>query len=188
MAVTPLIIQAVYTAKYTARTRRCTRSYTRVHGPHTTATRPYTCREHSRVHGLVHGRLRAVHTAIKGRTRPVHGVYEQCTCLHGRVRTRPVYTAVCVYGPCTRPCTWPVNGLVHRRVHGPYTALYPARTRLCTWSCHVYTTRTGLLHGRVCADVTDWAKTELPRVVHLAEDRSEFRMFVHGIVEAPHGV
>jgi len=37
-------------------------------------------------------------------------------------------------------------------------------------------------------DVTDWAKTELPRVVHLAEDRREFRKFVHGIVEAPHGV
>jgi len=25
-------------------------------------------------------------------------------------------------------------------------------------------------------------------VVHLAEDRREFRMFVHGIVKAPHGV
>ena len=37
-------------------------------------------------------------------------------------------------------------------------------------------------------DITDWAKTELPRVVHLAEDRREFRMFVHGIVKAPHGV
>jgi len=37
-------------------------------------------------------------------------------------------------------------------------------------------------------DVTDWAKTELPRVVNLAEDRSEFRMFIHGIVQAPHGV
>jgi len=34
----------------------------------------------------------------------------------------------------------------------------------------------------------DQAKTELPRVVHLAEDRREFRMFVHGIVQAPHGV
>jgi len=37
-------------------------------------------------------------------------------------------------------------------------------------------------------DVTDWAKTELPRVVNLAEDRREFRMFVRGIVQAPHGV
>jgi len=37
-------------------------------------------------------------------------------------------------------------------------------------------------------DVTDWAKTELPRVVHLAEYRGEYRMFVHGIVQAPHGV
>ena len=37
-------------------------------------------------------------------------------------------------------------------------------------------------------DITDWAKTELPRVVHLAGDSKEFRMFVHGIVQAPHGV
>jgi len=36
-------------------------------------------------------------------------------------------------------------------------------------------------------DTTDWAKLELPRVVHLAGDRRDFTSFVH-IVQAPHTV
>jgi len=37
-------------------------------------------------------------------------------------------------------------------------------------------------------DITDWAKLEMPRVVHLAGNRRELRSFVHSIVQAPHGV
>ena len=43
----------------------------------------------------------------------------------------------------------------------------------------------------VADDATDGHPTNRSAVcivVHLAEDRREFRMFVHGIVEAPHGV
>ena len=62
---------------------------------------------------------------------------------------------------CTRPCTGSCT-----RVHGPNTtvtwpcichehgrvqAVYTVCTWPCTRSCHVYTARTGLLHGRVCA-------------------------------------
>ena len=32
-------------------------------------------------------------------------------------------------------------------------------------------------------DITDWAELELPRVVHLAADRRQFRSFVHSIVQ-----
>ena len=138
MAVTPLIIQAVYTAKYTARTRRCARSYTLVHGPYTTATRPYTCREHSRVHGRVHCRLRAVYTAITRpytartrRVRTVHMSARPCTYtarVHGCVCIRPVYTAVYMARkrPCTQTCTWPVHGLIP----GAYTAVYMVVSRV----------------------------------------------------------
>ena len=36
-------------------------------------------------------------------------------------------------------------------------------------------------------DIIDWAEVELPRVVHLAGDRREFRSFVRSIVQATHG-
>jgi len=34
-------------------------------------------------------------------------------------------------------------------------------------------------------DVTDWTKIELPRLVNLAENREEYRSFVHRTIQAP---
>ena len=54
-----------------------------------------------------------------------------------------VYTAVYVYGRCTRPCTWNVHGSVHGCVR-VYTAVYTARVdgRVCTQP--VYTLHSGI--------------------------------------------
>jgi len=50
------------------------------------------------------------------------------------------------------------------------------------------TRRQGRQRRQWLDDITDWAALELPRVVHLAGDRREFRSFVHSIVQAPRGV
>jgi len=121
---------------------------------------------------------RAVYTARV----PVHGTYTAVyTVRHG------AYAAV--YTARSRPCTRPVHGRVHSRVHmhtctpplqsrvraiymavytastQPYTrALYTARIRLCKYSCtRVYT---GRVHGRVHGPSCTW-QVGLPGHVHI---------------------
>jgi len=157
-------------AVYTARTRPCMGRaygpstppmYMTVYGPsawtssavymertrpvHGTCTRPCT--------GRVHGRLRAVHTAVyTTRIRPRTRVYVYTAVLHGRVRaiytaengrlhgcTRPCNVS-CIrqctgrIGSCTRqstgrvlgrfrPCTLAVYTAVFGRLHSAYTAV-----------------------------------------------------------------
>jgi len=82
-------VRAVYTAVYvhgpvyTARTRSCTGSCTRVHGPYTVVK---TARVHGHVHDRVHGRvhIRPMYTAVRAANaawkRPVYTVvYTACT-------------------------------------------------------------------------------------------------------------
>ena len=125
---------AVYTTRYMAvygretavfgrvdgRTRPCTRRHV------DSCTRPYTCREHGRVHGpytavymcCVRGRVRAMYTTEDVRT---DGPY---TVMYtGGVDGHGPYTAV--YGPCIR--------------HGRYTAVYGPFSWAKTCSAAVYT-------------------------------------------------
>jgi len=133
-------VRAMYTAAYTARTRRVKASYGRVHDlctrehDRTAVTRPCT--------GRLNGRVRAVFTA---RTRPCNGrVHGPCTGLQVYTGTRPLHGNVhSVYGSRTRQCSG----------RAAYTAAYMAvtrpcksRVRPCTRTC---TGRTRLCMGRV---------------------------------------
>jgi len=131
------------TAVYAARTRPCTVN-----------TAVFTAR--------VHGIVRTVYTAV-------HEVYGPCTpACKGRVHgaSTAVYR-VHLHGrvPCTRPCLRPVYTAAHGReqtvytavhrprtwsVRDPITAVYAARTRLCTVNTAVWCARhcTYRVHGR----------------------------------------
>jgi len=112
-----------------------------------------------RVHGHVHGRLHG--PCPWPYTRPSRPcTWPAATYVYGScarpVCTRPVYTAVCVYDPYIRPCTWPCTRpctrTVHGRVHGPYTAVYTDRTRPCTRTVH------GRVHGPYTAVYVPWTR------------------------------
>jgi len=107
-------------------------------------------------------RARAAYTPCTSR---VHGRVRAVYTCNGRVRTRPVYTAVYVYGPCTcvdgphtavdtarvhgrctRPCTGGVHGGVHDRVR-----IRPVYTVVYTCLHDSYTAvGTVRVHSRVC--------------------------------------
>ena len=141
-------LRAVYTGRlhvYASRTRLWTRPRKRpvqaVYGH----VRPvhgrvkYTCTGRVRVHGRVYGRAHGPHTRLYGLCAL------PCRWAVKRVVYTVVYTAVAVYGPCTRrctrlPCTRPVHGREHDHVHGAYTAVNSA-TRQCVHYTAVYTGR-----------------------------------------------
>jgi len=101
-----------------------------------TCTRPFARPLTDRVHGSVRAAYTAVYRRcsrpLQGRVRVVNTTCTYMALVHGRVCTRPVYTAH------TRPCT--------SRVHVP-TAVYMAYT---------YTAR---VHGRVCTRPVYAART-----------------------------
>ena len=144
---------------YTVRGRPCTQSV------HNVWTAVYTDRKHGRVHDT-----RAVNTALFiTRTRPSTGrVHCRYRVMHDRVQVRTRPCTERVHRPQTRPCSWPVRGIVRSRtlpcsvhvrpVHGPYTALYTGRIhyrvrgrRPCTRAVNTaaFTARTRPCAGRV---------------------------------------
>ena len=124
----------------------CTRAVSMaVYGPCT--------RVHDRVHSHVHGRLRAVYTAV---TNPFTG--RDHDSVHGRAN---VYTARTQ--PCTavrRPCTRAVNtaeytpctGRVQACVHGPCTGVHgPGRVRAMNTAVYTRSCTSGVhRHRRLC--------------------------------------
>jgi len=113
------------------------RPCTRVHGPYTAVTRPYT-RVHDRVLGHMYG------PSAQPLHGPVHWPYtcaQPCTRPHtGRVHVN-VYLSTTVYrvhgrvqAVSTAVYTDHVNARVQDRVHGRVQAVYTC-TRPCTWLC-----------------------------------------------------
>jgi len=130
------------TAVYTARTRPSTGPYAAVY---TTGYSPCMCRVHLYT-VCTRPCTRAVYIVCR-----VHGPCTYTDRVHTRP-CRPIYTAVytghvyvhgpytAVYGPCTRPCSRPVHGLV---------MLYTRR-----WTLPVYTAvKTAVYTARVYGGV-----------------------------------